>query len=100
AATPKPPRTRPWRRLWAPLTTAAVVLVGLTIWATSVFFPMQVIATSVGKQRTVKLQDRSVVELSARSRIEVRFTRTGREVCLIDGEALFRVERDTQQPAR
>src|SRR6185437_16489569 len=91
---------RQWRRLWAPLTAAAVVLVGLTAWLTSPFSPTQVIATGVGEQRTVKLQDNSVVELNAQSRIEVRFTRTAREVRLVDGEALFSVEHDMERPTR
>ena len=100
AAARKSSGAKDWRRLRAPLTAAAAILAGVTIWLTAAFPGTQVIATGVGEQRMVKLQDGSVVELNARSRIEVRFTRTAREVRLIDGEALFSVEHDMERPTR
>lgn len=54
--------------------------------------------TTVGEQRTVKLDDGSIVHLNTRSRITVRFSDSLREVSLLDGEALFTVERDTKRP--
>ncbi len=57
-------------------------------------------ATALGEQRVVKLADRSVVYLNTSSRVEVRFTDTARVVRLLEGEALFSVERDLQRPFR
>ena len=55
-------------------------------------------ATQFGEQRTVTLEDGSIVELNARTRIKVRFTDAGRDVDLIEGQALFRVARNPDRP--
>jgi transmembrane sensor len=55
-------------------------------------------ATQFGEQRTVTLADGSVVELNARTRIKVRFTDAGRNVDLIEGQALFRVAKNPDRP--
>lgn len=56
--------------------------------------------TSIGEQRILQLADASTVTLNADSKIEVRFTETGRDIQLLSGEALFKVARDTQRPFR
>lgn len=56
--------------------------------------------TSVGEQRTVRLTDGSVVYLNARSRINVDYSAAGRDVRLLDGEAIFKVESDPARPFR
>jgi transmembrane sensor len=55
-------------------------------------------ATQFGEQRTFTLEDGSVVELNARTRIRVRFTDAGRDVDLIEGQALFRVAKNPDRP--
>ena len=55
-------------------------------------------ATQFGEQRTVTLEDGSVIELNARTRIKVRFTDAGRDIDLIEGQALFRVARNPDRP--
>jgi transmembrane sensor len=55
-------------------------------------------ATQFGEQRTVTLEDGSVVELNARTRIKVRFTDAARNVDLIEGQALFRVAKKPDRP--
>ena len=55
-------------------------------------------ATQFGEQRTVTLEDGSVVELNARTRIKVRFTDVSRDVDLIGGQALFRVAKNPGRP--
>lgn len=54
--------------------------------------------TSVGEQRTAKLEDGSFIYLNTDSRIEVAFTKNTRKVKLVRGEALFVVERDSLRP--
>ena len=59
-----------------------------------------VLATTIGEQRAVRLPDRSVVQLNTDSRVEIRFSKTAREVRLLRGEALFSVEHDATRPFR
>lgn len=56
--------------------------------------------TAVGEQRTVQLQDGSVVNLNTSSRLRVRITNEARELELLEGEALFKVQRDGARPFR
>jgi transmembrane sensor len=55
-------------------------------------------STAIGEQRTITLPDGSTVELNARSRVTVHFTRATREVNLVQGQALFRVAKDPARP--
>jgi transmembrane sensor len=54
--------------------------------------------TRIGERRTILLEDGSRVELNARSKIRVVFTRRGRNIELLEGQAFFRVARDTHRP--
>lgn len=58
----------------------------------------QVLATGLGEQRRVVLDDGSIVELNTQSEIEVVMTESTREIRLIDGEALFSVAKDASRP--
>jgi transmembrane sensor len=83
------------------LAVAAAVLftclaLGAWKWWQVVRYPSY--ATQFGEQRTVTLQDGSVVELNARTRIKVRFTDAARNVDLIEGQALFRVAKNPDRP--
>jgi transmembrane sensor len=55
-------------------------------------------ATEIGEQRSLSLMDGSTVELNSRSKIVVRYTPQGRNVELLQGQALFRVAKDTNRP--
>jgi transmembrane sensor len=55
-------------------------------------------ATEIGEQRSLTLMDGSTVELNSRSKIVVRYTPQGRNVELLQGQALFRVAKDTNRP--
>lgn len=57
-----------------------------------------VYATAVGEERTLTLPDSSTVVLDARSRIQVRFTKSARLVRLVRGQALFRVIHNASRP--
>jgi transmembrane sensor len=83
------------------LAVAATVLfaclaLGAWNWWQVVRYPSY--ATQFGEQRTVTLEDGSSVELNARTRIKVRFTHAGRDVDLIEGQALFRVAKNPDRP--
>jgi transmembrane sensor len=57
-------------------------------------------ATATGEQRAFELEDGSVIHLNTHSRVALRFTGQGREVRLLQGEALFRVHHDAARPFR
>jgi transmembrane sensor len=57
-------------------------------------------ATTTGEQRAFKLEDGSIVHLNTESRVSVEFTASARTVRLMEGEALFTVERDPKRPFR
>jgi transmembrane sensor len=56
--------------------------------------------TAVGEQRTVQMEDGSVVHLNTRSRIRIDYSDEGRDISLLEGEALFVVARDPARPFR
>jgi len=66
---------------------------GWKLWA-----PLTSYRTAVGEQRTLRLPDGSVLNLNTRSRVVIRFSKNAREVQLLEGEALFAVERDPSRP--
>ncbi len=85
----------PRQLLASPGVRRGVALSVLTLaLATCGFFlshPYVSYATSVGEQRMLTLEDGSLVELNAASRIRVHFAPRERDVVLVEGEALFNV---------
>jgi transmembrane sensor len=83
------------RRVAAALLGCACVVAGL-LW----FYVDRrgTYSTDIGEQRVVTLSDGSNIELNARSRVKVRFTDTERDIDLLEGQALFRVEKDPRRP--
>ena len=80
---------------------AATVLVSLSLLAgalgwLAVRYPNY--STRTGERRTITLQDGSVVELNAATRIEVRFNASMRLIKLIEGQALFQVAYNPRRP--
>ncbi len=86
----------------------AVVTVGATLW---VNFPggvpgesvgrsaeVGVYETGTGQRSTSTLQDGSVVDLNARTRIKVSFTDRARTVELIYGQAMFHIAHNARRP--
>lgn len=81
------------------LVAATVLLmVGASVgtWYAGYVAPTYV--TGIGEQRSVTLEDGSVVELNVRSRLRVRFTEKQRLVELLEGQALFSVTKDPERP--
>jgi transmembrane sensor len=57
-----------------------------------------VYSTGIGEQRSLTLDDGSMVTLDTRSRIRVRFSARERNIDLLEGQALFRVAKNDRQP--
>lgn len=60
--------------------------------------PTQTYATARGEQRSIVLEDGSVIELNTLSTMVVHFDEQRRRVELKDGEAFFRVAHDSSRP--
>ncbi len=83
---------------------AAAAVGGLAILASLVFvltsLDRETYSTGIGEQRAFRLDDGSLLHLNTRSRARVSFSKEAREVRLLEGEALFTVERDPSRPFR
>lgn len=90
-------RTRTW---WLTLAGAAAALILAVTLSLQPRAPTDEYATTTGEQRSVKLPDGSLVHLNTRSRLALHFSESGRDVRLIDGEALFIVQHDASRPFR
>jgi transmembrane sensor len=78
------------------LSAAAAVLLMVSAWV-FVTSPHDY-KTEIGEQRSVVLNDGSVVTLNTSSSVRVRITKTARVVQLLTGEALFQVAHDKARP--
>lgn len=58
------------------------------------------LATGVGQRAEHQLSDRSVITLAADTGVSVRYSRTGRDVALNKGDAVFDVAKDAKRPFR
>ncbi len=54
--------------------------------------------TQVGERRSITLADGSMIDLNARSAIRIKFSKSERNVDLMDGQALFEVAKDKSRP--
>ena len=95
------PRQQPVTRIPGRRAGVAIALAAALVLAVvGIGFTLQrgVYVTEIGEQRSVTLQDGSVIDLNARSRIRVRYTSDTRRIDLIEGQALFRVAQDRARP--
>lgn len=88
-------RVEPGRGLAAAV-AAIVAFVVVAVWM--VVRGPETYRTALGEQRSVILDDGSVVTLNTLSTVEVEFRRTRRVVRLVRGEALFKVAHDSKRP--
>jgi transmembrane sensor len=87
------------RQRFAAIAASIVLMVfsaATILWVQAVRSPTY--ATAIGEQRSLELTDGSIVELNSRSKIVVRYSRQGRNVELLQGQALFRVVKDASRP--
>ncbi len=87
-----------WRRTLG--IAAAVALVTVCAWVGFARLEWRSYATAVGEQRSIELDDGSLLYLSAQSRLQVRFDANARNIRLLQGEALFTAQRDARRPFR
>jgi transmembrane sensor len=91
------PNTRRSHRLASMLAVAASVA-GLVAGGLILLDQGRRYETGIGEQRSVVLDDGSLVTLNTASRIEVKLGKKHRLVRLVSGEALFQVARDAARP--
>jgi transmembrane sensor len=85
---------RPW--LIAAAAALLVFVIGAFVWLQAT--RGMTYETGVGEQRAISLPDGSIVEINARSRVRVRYAEARRDVILLEGQALFKVEKDAARP--
>jgi transmembrane sensor len=90
------------QRLAAVAAAAGLGFVAVTAWWLSPLSGQgwQEVDTAVGEQRTLTLQDGSMVHLNTHSRLRVKLSSQARELRLLSGEALFDVAPDPRRPFR
>lgn len=96
AETPK--QIRPARHRWLALAAGtALIAVGASLTA---WWMMRApdYSTTIGEQRSLRLDDGSLLQLNTHSRVEVHYSERVRELRLVEGEALFTVQRDAMRP--
>lgn len=90
------PRGEYSRRLLLAASVAVLsIIAGVSAWVA--WRDHDVYSTGIGEERVVFLTDGSTVDLNARTRIRVNYSKTEREIDLIEGQALFS---DTEDPRR
>jgi transmembrane sensor len=80
------------------IAVAAAVTLAVLAGTSYFFLSPQRFQTALGEQRSVVLNDDSVVTLNTSSSIEVRMSKDRRTVRLLSGEALFQVAHDASRP--
>lgn len=89
------------RRIWgvAAALAASIALCGVGIlWRIEALKLRHEFTTAVGEQRTLSLDDGSLVTLNVASSMRVDFSPTIRNIDLKDGEAVFQVAHDKNRP--
>lgn len=79
---------------------AAGVAALLMTWIALTIYPIgtRTYATNLGDQQAIKLEDGSVILLNTNSKVAVHYSRNQRNIRLLEGEALFTVEKDAARP--
>jgi len=78
------------------LLVAAAAFVLFAVAGIAFLSPRNTYTTGIGEQRSIMLEDGSTVSMDVRSQLRVRFSKTGRTVELIEGQALFEVRKETR----
>lgn len=87
----------PLRRRLLAASLAACLLGTALVWSyRAIEYPTY--ATGIGEQRSLQLADGSTVELNARSKIRIHYSKRQRSIDLLQGQALFRVAKDGARP--
>jgi len=89
-------------RRWWPLALAACFMLAIAaLWIVpSGIGQWQRFTTDIGEQRSITLEDGSIIVINTHSRVEVHYSPHTRDVRLVNGEALFTVHHDASRPFR
>jgi transmembrane sensor len=85
---------------WRLTAVAAAVIAVAVIAVFQMLAGPKTYTTGVGEQRTVQLEDGSIIQLNAGSKAEVLLTDRARVVRLLEGEAMFNVRQAAARPFR
>jgi transmembrane sensor len=92
------------RRMGRAARAAAACLMACAVVAWLLLSPREpawrVFETATGEQRAFELEDGSLIHLNTHSRAAIHYSANGRDVRLLEGEALFRVQHDASRPFR
>ncbi|MGH8242061.1 MAG: FecR family protein [Steroidobacteraceae bacterium] len=90
--TSRPPAT--WMR-FSLVAAVALFAIGVGYWFLTLSGTYE---TGIGEQRTIVLDDGSTIALNARSSVRVHYGDNERGVDLLNGQALFQVQKDASRP--
>lgn len=93
-------RARPRRGWMAAAAAICVLAIGALLIVPWTVDRLNTYTTRTGEQRTIRLEDGSRVQMNARSSFIVRYSAAARDLELLEGEAVFDVQHDTQRPFR
>jgi len=97
----RPPAPSAPRWTWAPVFGVALASLALLLLSfTKPDLPTGEYLTGTGEHRTIPLADGSRIAMNTQTRLRVRYSPHGRDIELIEGEALFWVARDPLRPFR
>jgi len=82
----------PWK--WVAAAALIIIATATTLLRYAEQRSWKTYATDIGEQRSIELDDHSLIHLNARSQVAVRFSDHERAVRLLAGEALFKVTPD------
>lgn len=83
---------------WLAAAAGVVVLVAAVLYPNSDGDTAQRVSTALGEQRSVPLDDGSIIHLNTKSEVRIEVGERRRVVHLVAGEALFEVRRDRARP--
>lgn len=80
---------------WVLPLAASIFILAASFW---LYERRNLYETEIGEQRSIKLADGSTIDMNSRSRVRVNFSPSGRDVELLQGQALFSVAKDKVRP--
>ncbi len=101
-APPAPPSRARWMAIAAALLLmiAGGAFLGRSLWGPSAGNQAIAYETATGEQRSIALEDGSILHMNTSSSVRVALSATERRIDLLRGEALFEVAHDSARPFR
>jgi transmembrane sensor len=77
---------------------AASIILAIGLTAFYAFTQRDIYTTALAEQRSLTLNDGSIIQLNSSSRLRIHYTQRRRDIELIQGQALFTVAKDPRRP--